>query len=263
MQVLLTTDQVAQWRDRIRQIADSIITLEREREALHRKLEMVSELFGDQVLKAQDDGVPGAATRKTKHRPISFPQEIRRVVESADGSVTYAELRDRLMQGQMVEALRTSDKGFYHGIARLQKQGKIVNHKGHLFSAVAFAKHMSDVKSGRKEDIAGPSVGRSSPMADAIIGFLAERSDGAQGPEIIAFLKKDDRFTDTLTKNNTGAYNVLARLLSRGEIRKNERTYYPLKENEPPEGGSETGEVDASPKSFAQEGSGDLHDLFS
>ena len=51
-------------------------------------------------------------------------------------------------------------------------------------------------------------------------------------------------------KNATGAYNVISRLAKRGEIRKEGRNIYPLQENEPPKGGSETGEGETSSKHF-------------
>ena len=47
--------------------------------------------------------------------------------------------------------------------------------------------------------------------------------------------------------NAASVYNVLSKIARRGRVSRSEGIYYPLKENEPPEGGSDTGGAGTPP----------------
>ena len=132
----------------------------------------------------------------------------------------------------------------YHAMSRLQKRDDLRKHRGWLFMTEDYEEHIRKVAAGEIDDVEEVSAfaNRHSPMGEAIKDFLDGHPEGVTSKEIIAYLKKDSRFVDTLTKNTTGAYNVISRLTKRGKIQKDGMMIYPIKENEPPSGGSEAEE---------------------
>jgi hypothetical protein len=64
-------------------------------------------------------------------------------------------------------------------------------------------------------------------LSDAILGFVCANPQGVKGAEVVAHLRKTTEFSEAISRNNSGAYNVLNRLLARGEIRKEGRLYLP------------------------------------
>lgn len=278
-QALLTFDDIAGWRDRLVAIAAEERKLAEEKANIHSKLRAVEVIFGrvpdvtaTQTQRPTPEVVPNQpvvvtkkrSTRSSRGRP-SFPSEIERIFESHKGPLTFEQVKEAIEKGPLGDEFRESTKGFYHAISRLQQRGALAKHRGWLFKKSDFVEFQKQVAAGITRELDDISFGpeRPSPMGEAIKKFVASRPEGVTSPEVIAFLKTDDRFAKSLIKNSSGGYNVIARLQQRGEIRKEGKLLYPLKENEPPEGGSEAGEVDASPNPFVRGASGDPHDLFS
>ena len=278
-QALLTFDDIAEWRMRLAAIAVEEGKLAEEKSIIHGKLQAVEVIFG-RVPEPAPPPMPIRESEAKRNQPVvatskpstrsshvrpSFPGEVARIFEAHRGPLTFEQVKGAIEKGPLGDDFRASTKGFYHAIARLQQRGFLTKHRGWLLKKIDLEEHQKQVTAGTAKELVDVSLGpeRPSAMGEAIKEFLSTKTGGVTSPEVITFLKADDRFAKSLTKNSSGGYNVIARLQQRGEIRKEGKLLYPLKENEPPEGGSETGEVTASPKSFAQEGSGDLRDLLS
>ena len=101
----------------------------------------------------------------------------------------------------------------------------------HLFTPNSLADFLRKVEAG---EVAGvpQTTGRPSPLADAILAFIVARPNGVQGGEVVAHLIDDSRFSETTMKNATGVYNVLARLVKRGDLEKDGRLYRPTMKKE-------------------------------
>lgn len=246
---ILTAEDVQKWRSRIEVIERDMSRLMLEAEVLRKKLEAVNILLGEDgdgpAQFVADESESGAIS--WGGRP-SWPSEIKRIFEDLRTHLSFDQLRAEIEKGALRGEFAKSDKGFYHAISRLQDRDYLVKHRGWLFRKSDFEEHIRNVEAGLKSDIpeAVPS-GRRSEMGEAVKRFLALHPNGATSAEIISYLKEDERFRDTLNRNATGAYNVIARLAKRGEIRKEGKVSYPLKKGEPPKGGSEMGEADSSP----------------
>jgi len=134
--------------------------------------------------------------------------------------MTMADLRDAVVKGPLGNMLLLSDKGYYHSIRRLALRGVITKAHDRLFTAAGLSKFSEDVKSGKvsAEFLSGGNT-RKSPMGDAILRFVGERGE-VKASIIIDFLLSDDRFSGPVGRNRSSAYNVLARLLSRGQLTK-------------------------------------------
>ena len=260
---LLTFEDVAEWQERLREIERVEADLRNEKSQIAKKLEAVKLLIGD-----FDEGLPPESQDVAASKPSAprsrggkptWPSEIERIMEAERKPMTYDMLRAELDRGPLKGEYAKSEKGFYHAISRLQHRGYVSKHKGWLFRSDDLEAHLRAVKEGKANDVREASSQRNrSPMGEEVKEFLQIHRQGVESKEVISHLIKDPRFSETLNKNATGVYNVISRLVKRGEIRKEEKLLYPLKENEPPLGGSETGEGDASPSLSGQEGRGDL-----
>ena len=253
---LLTIADIDAWRSRLVEIASEEKRLMGEKADIHRKLEAVTVLFGR--IPESDDGpkaleVAGSSEAGSTVYGVrrgSWPEELARIFDELKRPLTYERLKEEAEQGHLKYEYAKSDKGFYHAVARLQQRGYLTKYKGWLFRTSDLKAHMADVEAGKVADVKDLTMGtaRPSPMGDAVQELLKARPQGALGGEILAYLKADVRFAEALGRNATGSYNVLARLVSRGEIRKDGKTYFAIKENEPPKGGSDTEGV--APPSF-------------
>jgi len=149
------------------------------------------------------------------------------LMATADHGVPYAEIRQQAMKvPDLAKALQRSDKGFYHAISRLNKGEQFKAYKGHLFSKDALARFQADLKAGRVRDIKVPNAAHHSPLGDAIEALAKTRPRGLESGNIIWELRKNPEFAETIEKNKTHPYNVLARLVKTGRLIKRGKRYY-------------------------------------
>jgi hypothetical protein len=67
-----------------------------------------------------------------------------------------------------------------------------------------------------------------SPFTAAIQQYVKDHPNGCVSREVINHLMEFPEFQRSLLRNTTHVHNVLTRLVRRGEIRKEGRTFYPL-----------------------------------
>lgn len=270
-QPLLTFDDIAEWQARLAHIVREEECLATEKAGILKKLEAVMIIFGSIPKAVPESSEPlpvdtpdPPATRNGAEKP-SWPAEIVRIFEALKGPLTYEELKDELDKGDLHGEFEQGNKGFYNAVTRLQKKKYLTKHRGWLFRIADLAAHMAKVSAGEAEEVKDFSGGpeRPSPMADKIKVYLESAPNGASSVHIIAYLKRDERFTETLRKNTSGAYNVIARLVSRGEIRKEGGLLYFLKENGLPKGSPDAGGVSAPSELPARDIHGNPTDIFS
>jgi len=157
---------------------------------------------------------------------LTFVEAVEQALkEAAQGRLSTHELREIIEQTELGPKLTESDKGFYHAISRLAARGELVKHNGWLFVPDRYKSYMSEVELGLRSDEAAPTHStRRSPLADAIKRALAEAGEMTSS-EVIDYLIAIPEFEESLTQNKTGAYNVLSRLVGRGELVKDGGTY--------------------------------------
>lgn len=261
--VLLTTDDLHRLEDECAALNKEIEHLEERRVALATKLKAINDLLTvlgiDPNARRAHAAVHGpAASEKpeihepheiqapsapeaTNHLPlrtrlddgsyVTWMGEISRIVSEREGPVSYDEIKEAILSGPLAAKMEASDKGFYGAIAKLVSRDALVKKSGYLFSPQAYAKF---VQSGEIENLAKivreriGAAKRGGPLASAVLEVVRAHPTGVIGNEVIAELLKNPSFSESIRKNNTGAYNVLTRLISHGQIKKVGRTYFPI-----------------------------------
>lgn len=250
-EVLLTGADLARWSEQIRTYNAEIDALVAKVEQVQRQMSLATELakmMGGMDVRipqvnvssrpvraseAQPQPQPQPNTAKSKNlRKGSWPAVIRDWVYAGTGGLSPVELKAMI---EADEALRKrfneSEKGYYHGLSRLQKSGTIIRHKGRYYSPVTFADHQKRVASGEVSDEPVQTFGHS-PMGEAVLDIVYTLP-GIKGSEIIRELRTDAEFDATLTPHTTGAYNVISRLVRRKLIRREGQQCYPGPEMPP------------------------------
>lgn len=238
---LLTLEDVSKWQERLHEIEQEQQLLTRERDDICKKLDAVQVIFGSipkavtsfvlpQIEAMSSESLNHVQEAATLFEPErdSWPIELLKIFEAKDGPLSYEQLKIEVDRGHLKGELSKSEKGFYHAVSRLMKRNLLTKYKGWLIRPENLATIKSEVERGLRHDLPEASTARVSPMGEAIKAFLATKPQGVGGGEVIAHLKLDERFRETLHRNATGGYNVLVRLLDRGEITKEGKVYFPL-----------------------------------
>lgn len=129
--------------------------------------------------------------------------------------------------------LERTEKSFHGALGKLEAANRVKRHKGWIFTPEAYR---DAVGSGELEVIAGGNP-RRSPMGEAILKFVGEAPTGATSREVVEHIKGIEEFHDVVERNPTNVYNILSRLVARGQLRKEGSTYFP------PHGGDEKGDT--------------------
>lgn len=248
--VAVTGADVETWRDEVDRIAEQARQLEERRVKLVALIEAASALFnlldepvivdeqgvgGDQPASggAQEHVQEGASDQEQETDPDlntgsngTFVSAVRDAVYTASEGIAVWELKRTIADGPLGARLDKSDKGFHHAVSRLTGRGIIVRHNSKLFSPDGLRKFLERVAAGLSVDSEAKTPMAYSPMGEAVKKIVSDQP-GIAGGELIRKLKQDPEFAAALNPHTTGAYNVIARLVSRGQISKRDREYYP------------------------------------
>lgn len=237
--VLLTRSQIEGWKARKREIPNEISRLEAEYGEIEDKLEAVRRIFGEELADAHPD-IKQSNLVHSKERKPTWAFEIIRVLKAAGGPLSYDELRDEIDEGPLQGDFERSTKGFYNAVTRLQKNSEIKKHSDRLFLLSDYKKYIKGVEDGSVTPLEPirTHIDRS-PMGAEILSFVNQNPSGVLGKDVIEHLRSDKRFCEQLTKNTSGGYNVIARLVERNEIRRENSILYPFNENGEPAGSPE------------------------
>lgn len=266
---ILTKSDLRQWEAELQDIDRQIAELRQRRDELDQKIRYVHAVV--QFIKGEPGTKPPPASLISKGPKLgqraygpgakpdyrrrggkpSWTSEVARILKEAGQAVGYDELKEQISKGPLAERLARSDKGLYGAVGKLESSGKLIKHKGWLFDPRAYRQFQERLARGEVEDIEYAPQSRHSPMAEATKRILAENPHGIRSRDLVAKLKMIPEFAEPIKKNSASAYNVFARLVKRGEIRKEGSIYYPLTENEPSGGGSdENAEGERPPPAF-------------
>src|SRR5690606_24222360 len=130
------------------------------------------------------------------------------------------ELREAVAQSVLGPKLAENDKGFYGAVQKLSERGAVIRKGGFMFSPAAFEEYERRVKQGLEKEIVGSPTRRPAPLEDEVKRFLDGRADGAVGREVIDHIVSVPEFKEAASRNSTGVYNVLSRMVKRERIRK-------------------------------------------
>lgn len=247
--VLLTTDDLRRLEDECAQIERDIAALEAKKGVYQQKLAHIKDLLGllgidvssRSAGNAPDVPAPAPSVEPrfphASHRRrgvklddgtrVTWMGEVARILSEINGPVNYEILRSKIAEGPLSEKLRQTDKGLYGAVMKLQAKGDLIKDAGFLFSPSAYERFKSKVEAGTESVFLPPApVNRKAPLADTVREIIGNHKEGVDGGGIISALMGNPSFADSIKRNRTGAYNVLSRLLSRGEIAKRGKLYF-------------------------------------
>ncbi len=166
----------------------------------------------------QARGGPGVK----RPRALTWTTTMHGIVARFDRGIEYPELRSELGKTHLADRLLETDNSFYGGIKKLLARKLVVYHKGRLFSPKAFEKFRRDLAAGRVEDIQAPrNHGQHSAVKDTILAMVAE-PDRYNSGDIIEALERNGQIEGEGKNKRTAVYNLIGRMVGRGELVKNE-----------------------------------------
>jgi ElaB/YqjD/DUF883 family membrane-anchored ribosome-binding protein len=239
--VLLTTNDLQKLVDDCNRMTSEIAEIDAKRAEIEARRSNLMERY-EQVRSLLDLlGIQHNVPPLTGKTPAPPPEaeaaerspwiaQIKRVIGANDGRISYPDLKAAILASDLGDQFRASEKGYYHSIARLLKRNELIKHSNWLFTPDSY-----ELLKEQKESIFDFSASRASPIADAILSFVKEApSWGVPPAAIVEMLLGKDEFRATVQKNNSSAYNVIARLVRRNQIFKRDGNYFPVHKNEAP-----------------------------
>lgn len=245
--VVLTLEQIELWRGDVRRFDDEISRLQAERDSRLKLIEAgevllaalpvlsVSQSRPSAVVQQEEAAPPEKQVRrKRRYGWLTWHDVIVAAVARADMGLTYAELRGEVSKSELGHKLDESDKGYHNALSRAAAGGEIVKDHGRVFTPEAFKRFMEAVEAGdASTTVPQPII--HSPMGEAILSIVAKCPGELNGKGVIRELRKDPEFNAALTPHETGAYNIIARLVRRGQIVRRDDGLLTPGKNFPPE----------------------------
>mgnify|MGYP003676012010 CR=1 FL=1 len=247
--VLVSPEQLHRWQHERERLASLIDEMQKRRSAIDRLIEAAMPFMGamaqegaqhvrDIVAEARAHPQPlapsssGAAVEQkgeAHESPDKAPRgvwtaTIRDALSRAPEGMTFGELKDEIQNGPLGDRLAQTSKSFYGAIGKLESRGVIAKHRGWLFTAETLDQFLKDVAAGKVADKEPLDVGRGSPMQDVVIELVrSAQPEGIKSSEVVAALRNHPEFGASVIRNATAGYNIISRLLNRGELMKEGR----------------------------------------
>ncbi|MDR4305735.1 hypothetical protein IHQ68_03740 [Chelatococcus sambhunathii] len=225
---LLTVEEVLRAHEDLREADRRIGEIEAEKRRLTEWLAMVAKVIGrerfNQILEVKP------TLRETRSDRVTWTAFLDRLVRDRGGKLSYADAKDAIRENEdLGPILERTEKSFHGALAKLETAERIVRHQGCIFTPEAFAEHRSAVARGEIEEVSGAAgfPSRRSPMSEAVLRFIYDHPEGAVSKSVVEHIKGIEEFRAVVERNATNVYNILTRLVSRGQLRKEGTTYFP------------------------------------
>ena len=265
---LISTAELQRWRVERDRLESVIAKLHGQKEAIDRLIAAAEKLVDTTEAGALHHPIAAAKTEfpkpklgvrssggRKKPRLLSWTGTILSILDRYDRGASYDQLKEEIGKTRLAGRLAQSDKGFYGGVAKVADRNELVKHKGWLFSRGNFDRLQRAIRDGREDDVEElVTPARGSPMGNEVLRVVrSAHPRGVPTSEVIERLREHPDFGASVRKNATAGYNVLARMVKRGELLKDENKILrlPQDENEPRarEGGGSDTEGDATAES--------------
>jgi hypothetical protein len=224
MVALLTIEDVRRWLVEHVSIQREIARLEDEMELIERKLdaaklfvapELLSEVFGQFAPKAEPSPMP-------KER---WTDLLRGLLEEANRGLTHSELKELVRATPFGAKLGGQDKSYHSALGKLKARGLIWQHGPRFYSHAAFKAAQEKIASGELDDDEPVARNKRSPLQEEFLKIIRESRVAMTSGEIIAEARKLPEMAERIDKNPTQAYNILSRLVQRGDVKKTGRLF--------------------------------------
>ena len=175
---------------------------------------------------------------------------IHQIAKDHPGGISYEAAKALLPTALQEQLSRGNTKAFYGSLRRLERDKELVRFNSHIFTPEGFVEFEKSPNYASLSKKGSPN--RGSPIGNAVKEFIAENGP-SKALAIKEHLCRTPEFRKPLMRNSSALYNVLKRLVDRGELNhdKERSTYSIVHENEAPNdqvaGASEAGEAPTSP----------------
>ncbi|WP_395820687.1 hypothetical protein [Devosia sp.] len=231
-EVLMSESGVAFTRDQFLEIVADAEEKEKQAAAAKRRVSVWIDFLRTEgrsdwipsnlVLLSQEDHrrVSGKKGKAPAERGTWTAEVLYELAELAQGA-TPLELRAIMLKGQMADRMKSNINGFYNALARLTEAGKVVKHRGHLFTSETYAAFKERVLKGEVADHP-EELERPATMVDLTVSLIGEHPQGIEVSEII------EKMMAAGHVDNAGSiYNVMSKLNNKGLVRREGRKYFP------------------------------------
>lgn len=234
--VFLTANDVREKGAELRLLEAEIADRQQRMRVLHEWLSNVAKIIGEGELRELAGSwappVEMAKTINTRNGKPTWTTLIESLVAKHPLGVDYRTLRSEIASSVRAEEFARSEKSFYGSVAKLVNAGRVVRQGGLLLTPEALAARKAKIDAGELVDQPTEDTGRSSPMGQAVIAFVADHPDGVVSKRVVEHMLGIAEFRAVVEKNSTSVYNVLSRLVERRKLLKVGKTYYPPPQND-------------------------------
>lgn len=234
--VFLTANDVREKGAELRRLEVEIADRQQRMKALHEWLANVAKIIGEDELRELAGSwappVEVAKTISTRNGKPTWTTLIESIVAKHPIGLDYRTLRGEMSSSVRAEEFARSDKSFYGSVAKLVDAGRLVRQNGLLLTPEALANRKAKIDAGELVDQPSEDTGRSSPMGQAVIAFVADHPGGVVSKQVVQHILGIAQFRAVVEKNSTSVYNVLSRLVERRKLLKEGKTYYPASQSD-------------------------------
>lgn len=250
--------EIRQMEEECLKIDETIADLQARRQRYGQLIELARTLINESPSPIVPDANPvakpslPARLKKGGHRrkEDTWKAAVEVIVKAHPEGIKYDKIKELVperLKSQLVQF--PAAKGLYTALRILEAQKAVVRVKGSAFTPKGYEAYRQKLGAGLVTEIT--TGRRGSPIEDAVLVFL-EKAGPSKAASIRADLITYEGFGPSILRNSSAMYNVLKRLVDRGEIIHDiEAAVYRLpNENEAPggnpAGASEVGEAPTS-----------------
>ena len=230
---LLTIEEVLRAHEKLRECDRQIAALEEQKVKVSTWLEAVEKLIGRERMDAilGEDREPPVFLRTSELRGerTTWTAFLDNLVRERGGKVSYSDAKEAVRASpELGPIFERTEKSFHGALGKLESARRVVRHQGWVFTPEAYAQHRAAVERGEAVEMSGfNSSARRSPMGEAVLSFVYGHPQGVVSKEVVEHVKGIDEFRAVVERNATNVYNILTRLVLRGQLRKEGTTYFP------------------------------------
>ncbi len=223
---LPTADDLKRWEEEHARMGVTIRELTEKREQLGELIKVAASIHGGKEATKRGIGNANLGKPRSVERG-TWLTAVLEIVENHPEGVSYDVMRAEMPEPYASKLSRDPNaKSFYGATWKLELAGKVVRHKGHVFTPEAFERYKQRVASGEIPEVEGHEY-RGSPMMDDLKSFLALHPQSSAAA-IKDYLCTFDQYRPGLKRNSSAVYNLLKRLRDREEIVRHANGTYSL-----------------------------------
>lgn len=224
--------EIRQMEEECGRIDDTIADLQARRQRYGQLIEIARTLIDEQpepvstqeavrdeeIAHVVQPATVGAQLKRggRRRREDTWKAAVAVIVKAHPEGIAYERIKSLAPEPLKQQLVRfPAAKGFYTALRKLEAEKVVVRFRSMAFTPKGYEAYSRKVDAGLVPETA--SGRRGSPIEDAVLAFL-KKAGPSKGPSIRADLIQYEGFGKSIIRNSSAMYNVLKRLVDRGEI---------------------------------------------